>query len=191
MSIYRAYRTGIAITGEYTTGVSILSEFTGTGYENSTATCCDIDIDTGVLIDGFKVSGSKFDAKAINPYVSNRIRYSGTNHKGIIITENRGSVVNKGGSQWNLLPSTVAEQRNQPQIFANDMGVNESNSGVPTGQYLGDVFIGSTRTDAAPISGYWSQGSRLYTKGAYTYEGLICTVAGSPGTWKQFGSVQS
>ncbi|MEA3044279.1 MAG: hypothetical protein QOH47_2117 [Sphingomonadales bacterium] len=44
---------------------------------------------------------------------------------------------------------------------------------------------------AAPTSGAWKRGARIYnfTPSASGTEGWVCIAAGSPGTWKAFGSV--
>lgn len=51
------------------------------------------------------------------------------------------------------------------------------------------IAIGTT----APTTGTWDQGDRVYnyTPAAGAYVGWVCTVAGTPGTWKGFGLIQS
>jgi hypothetical protein len=54
--------------------------------------------------------------------------------------------------------------------------------------------IGSNRVgyaSAAPTGGIWRQGDVVFNTGATSagYAGWICTVAGSPGTWKTFGLI--
>lgn len=46
---------------------------------------------------------------------------------------------------------------------------------------------------AAPTSGTWARGSRVWTRtpSASGFLGWICVTAGSPGTWKQFGSISA
>ena len=48
-----------------------------------------------------------------------------------------------------------------------------------------------TRGTAAPASGTWARGDRVYstTPSASGTEGWICTTAGTPGTWKTFGTI--
>jgi hypothetical protein len=50
-------------------------------------------------------------------------------------------------------------------------------------------FIGT----AAPTSGAWKRGTRIYnfTPSASGTEGWVCVTAGTPGTWKAFGSVSA
>lgn len=46
---------------------------------------------------------------------------------------------------------------------------------------------------AAPTSGYWERGQRLYEKNPTpgTYIGIICVESGTPGVWKNFSQIQS
>ena len=58
------------------------------------------------------------------------------------------------------------------------------------------AFIPEThiqRVSAAPIAGTWPVGYKLYARApaAGGYEGWICTAAGTPGTWKTFGSISA
>lgn len=50
-----------------------------------------------------------------------------------------------------------------------------------------DVYYGT----AAPSSGTWPQGAKVYSKypSAGGYLGWVCVVGGTPGTWKTFGPV--
>lgn len=49
------------------------------------------------------------------------------------------------------------------------------------------------RGSAAPTAGTWEVGYKLryLTPTAGGYEGLICTTAGTPGTWKGYGAIQA
>lgn len=48
-------------------------------------------------------------------------------------------------------------------------------------------------TTAAPISGTWKRGDKviLSTPSASGYLGYVCTTAGTPGTWKGYGTIQA
>ena len=54
----------------------------------------------------------------------------------------------------------------------------------------GNVVIFS---DAAPTTGTWAQGDLVFNNlpVAGGYIGWTCVVAGSPGTWKQFGAIHA
>lgn len=60
-----------------------------------------------------------------------------------------------------------------------------------------DVYITNTIPfnvyTQVPNTGYWERGQKLYAKNPTpgTYTGIICTEAGTPGTWKNFAQIQS
>ena len=69
-------------------------------------------------------------------------------------------------------------------------GVTESNDFIVLGSGDNRITYGS----AAPSTSTWKQGDVCFNTGAAsgaTKAGWICTVAGTPGTWKGFGTVAS
>ena len=69
-------------------------------------------------------------------------------------------------------------------------GVTESNDFVVVGSGDNRITYGS----AAPSASAWKQGDVCFNTGATSgtaKAGWICTVAGTPGTWKAFGDVAS
>ncbi len=51
----------------------------------------------------------------------------------------------------------------------------------------------SSRLSAAPTTGTWAVGDTVYNTApaAAGFIGWVCTVAGSPGTWKTFGPISA
>ena len=84
---------------------------------------------------------------------------------------------------------------NQQATTANGFARNISNGaiGFPTGFYLGDYDEMRSRTlgTAAPVAGTWVQGDIVYNKLPTSggYIGWVCTVGGTPGTWKTYGLI--
>lgn len=191
VNCHRAYRTGIAVSGSYVRNMRIDGVFSGTGHENLAASRADIDISSSLHVNGLTISGL-FDPAAINPYVQNRVRYLGTNHTGMKFVNCSGTVC-QGGLSFNIAPSTVVGFYNQPEIMGVSLDANVAPAEVKVGIYSGHVFTGNARNNNPPTTGYWQAGSRLYIDGVIAggQEGYICTVAGSPGTWKGFGSISS
>lgn len=54
-------------------------------------------------------------------------------------------------------------------------------------------LISVTQDSTAPTEGTWAKGSIVYNTAptAGGYAGWVCTVAGTPGTWKGFGSIEA
>ncbi|WP_204315580.1 hypothetical protein, partial [Stenotrophomonas maltophilia] len=59
----------------------------------------------------------------------------------------------------------------------------------PNGHFLAGLFRGAG--SAAPTTGAWLQGDVIENSvpAAGGNAGWICTTAGSPGTWKAFGTI--
>lgn len=72
-------------------------------------------------------------------------------------------------------------------------GTNVSRTIRMQGSVLRD--IGGNWASAAPSSGSWLVGEKVWNTvpagGGATYVGWVCTTAGSPGTWKGFGLIQT
>lgn len=71
------------------------------------------------------------------------------------------------------------------------VGTETCNNTYDQQKYLPNRKI--TRSSGAPIYGAWKVGDMVYntTPTAGSYVGWICVAAGSPGTWKGFGLIQS
>lgn len=72
--------------------------------------------------------------------------------------------------------------------------VDTSGSGASTLSHAGAaLFSFQGSASAAPTTGTYRQGDVVYNTApsAGGYAGWVCTVAGSPGTWKQFGAIAS
>ena len=52
-------------------------------------------------------------------------------------------------------------------------------------------FVGTQAGTAAPGAGTYVQGDIIYNETAASagFIGIVCTVAGTPGTWKTFGLI--
>lgn len=64
-----------------------------------------------------------------------------------------------------------------------------ANAGSGVQAFIPDSHV--QRVNAAPVSGTWPIGYKLYagSPAAAGHEGWICTTAGTPGVWKQFGAI--
>jgi hypothetical protein len=61
-----------------------------------------------------------------------------------------------------------------------------------TQNYMGTKqFISNPNTNSTPTSGTWVAGDTVWNANPASggYVGLICTVSGTPGTWKTFGLI--
>ena len=83
-------------------------------------------------------------------------------------------------------------------IFGNDINIYQN--AVTNYSYINQIDKSSsdsnlpsvTFSDSIPNAGSYRKGDIiLYNNGNTSYIGAVCTVAGTPGTWKNFGSVSS
>jgi hypothetical protein len=77
-----------------------------------------------------------------------------------------------------------------PAIY--DLGAtipNITNVGNPVSAFIPETHAQTVL--AAPVTGTWLIGQKLHARApaAGSFEGWICTTAGSPGTWKTFGAI--
>lgn len=81
------------------------------------------------------------------------------------------------GNDFSVASSPVSQAFNNPCVYYIE----------PTGK---KVYY--TPTDVAPTTGTWTAGTKVLVSApsAGGYTGYVCTVAGTPGTWKGFGDVQ-
>ncbi|WP_337026114.1 hypothetical protein [Pantoea eucrina] len=180
----------IVFNGNYIRGVRLKGSVERTG-RASDLSRSDIFIPSTITLRGLAVS-MNFDPAIVNPYVSSRLQYSGTNHTGLIVSDCVGTPTLSGIS-FSIANSDVNGANSQAQIYGNKVDDFQAPNGVMTGMYAGNVFIGNSRNDGIPTTGYWSRGSRLYNNNivAGGQEGYVCTASGSPGTWKGFGVISS
>ena len=91
--------------------------------------------------------------------------------------------------------SNILYLYNQKANTTNGFARNISNGaiGFPAGFYLGDTDQMKSRSvgPAAPATGTWLQGDIVYNTAPVSggYIGWVCTVAGTPGTWKTYGLI--
>ncbi len=85
-----------------------------------------------------------------------------------------------GGNPFTVMRFPTGSTLANPRKFAADF---------PNGHFLGGLFRGVG--SAAPTTGAWLQGDVIQNSvpTAGGSAGWICTTAGSPGTWKSFGTI--
>jgi hypothetical protein len=148
------------------------------------------------LVSGISITGCFWATDAGNSYP---VYISGAGSvKGFAITGNVGAYtaglafvgINGAGESGVIAgnyfqdaPTAVSTPRAGIVVF------NNSNSSGPLTDYNGVVATG--RAASAPATGTYAVGSTIYntapTSGGYI--GFVCTVAGTPGTWKTFGLI--
>lgn len=183
-------RGGAIFSGSYAYGCRVIySRFDGTGLENSAPSRYDIHI-TATTVRGFEINGNMFDPYAVNPLVNGRIAFASSDHSGVIISNNLGTPTTSGVST-SITNSTVSAAFNMQQIYGNSFGELQAPIATVTGLYVGGKFRGVARNNATPTTGYWSVGDKVDRDSVVSggQEGLVCTVAGSPGTWNGYGSI--
>jgi parallel beta-helix repeat protein len=111
---------------------------------------------------------------------------------------------NSNGSK-NVISNNFFTDESSPvvqttSIYVNDNGVVISNNrtligtaGIPTigGGTANQILNSWQYLTAAPSTGTWAVGDIVYnsTPASAGYIGFVCTVAGTPGTWKTFGLI--
>lgn len=190
----KALKNGFEFTGTHLRNVDITdSVFVMSGAPTTTGNCYDIHtVGASMIIRGFRITRNSFDKGCENNVVNSRLTVETTNHKGIIIAENDGTV-STGGVSFSIQNSTVTEAMNIQQIYGNTIPENHAPIATVTGQYLGTGYVGNNRNSGIPTSGYFKAGSKLFRQNptAGGPEGWICVTTGSPGSWVNFGSVAS
>lgn len=69
-----------------------------------------------------------------------------------------------------------------------DPGVNIIYGGCPIFQ-IDTLGVKRFTSSAIPVGGAYEHGDRVYFSAPTTFIGAVCTVSGSPGTWKTFGAI--
>ncbi|HBN6007482.1 TPA: hypothetical protein L3I95_002491 [Enterobacter cloacae] len=190
----KALKNGFEFTGTHLRNVDITdSVFVMSGAPTTTGNCYDIHtVGASMIIRGFRITKNSFDKDCENNVVNSRLTVETTNHKGVIIAENDGTV-STGGVSFSIQNSTVTESMNIQQVYGNTIPENHAPIATVTGQYLGTGFVGNNRNTGLPTAGYFTAGAKLFRQNptAGGPEGWICITTGSPGTWVNFGSVAS
>lgn len=127
--------------------------------------------------------------------------YPYINGCGITLTSGFDRVYDGGG--WHLLSQTFIPQSagtlsvGVAMVYATEMYVDDVALSIGTGTILNSEKQGSvtlngrtiTYASVAPTTGTWKQGDIVFNSATDDegYVGWVCTSAGTPGTWSQFG----
>ena len=119
---------------------------------------------------------------------------------GVYIDATNGTVTNASLS-FNHTYTSATNSGYQTLTASNLQVLAANNSSDTTNVYAGDYFYerigyGKRRfvfdgSSGAPATGTWAVGDELVyrTPTAGGYRGSVCTTAGTPGTWKEFGAI--
>lgn len=178
---------GFFASGTYARDISISnSSLSGNSAQGTSGYNINVTSD---VVSNLNISGNKFDIKQVNSNMTNHIRISTQNHRGVLISNNKATGTSSGVS-ISMLNSTNSTPSSMQQIFGNSFPENDAPNMVVTGQYLGARYFGHLRIQTTPTSGYFEYGTRIYHDPDGTNkEGWICTTAGAPGIWKAFGVI--
>ncbi|PPC22507.1 hypothetical protein AbaHC9436_00515 [Acinetobacter baumannii] len=189
-NLYGGYNRNIMLDGAYLIDVDVADcKIEKVGLGNSSTSCVDITVNS-TSIRGLRICKNKFDQKAKNSKASQRIYIDSADHSGITISENTGTVCTSG-LPINVKPSSADLYKQHAQIYANAFDdLNTVVSTTPSGQYVGNAFVGFVRT-TLPSSGFWRNGDRLYKENVTVGQpgGWICTASGSSPTWTPLANI--
>lgn len=190
VNVERGYRGGILCDGTYCRSAKFSGSYDGVGWEDGAAVNANIQV-TATTVRNVIINGCRFDADETNSTVDNHVLVSTTDHAGVIISENTGTV--PSAVAFSISNSTVAEAYSMQQIYGNHINGLQAPVATATGMYVGGYFRGVVRNNAVPTTGYWSVGDKVDRPSISTggQEGWACTVAGSPGTWVGYGVIGS
>jgi hypothetical protein len=117
------------------------------------------------------------------------------NNPGLILIVLQGSDFIEGYSSSpapaaNIISRTVGARITLKAVAANRWQALNATSGWSTQNYFGPRYP-MTFNLAAPSAGTWERGDIIFNKepSAGGKVGWVCTTAGSPGTWKEFGVI--
>lgn len=190
LNIERGFRGGILCDGNYCRSAKFSGSYDGIGREDGVSVNANIQI-TAATVRNVIINGCRFDADETNPTVDNHVLISTTDHAGVIISGNTGTV--PSAVAFSISNSTVAEAYSMQQIFGNHINGLQAPVATATGMYVGGYFRGVVRNNAVPTTGYWNVGDKLDrpTLVAGGQEGWACISAGTPGTWNGYGTISS
>ena len=188
LNVERGYRGGILCDGTYCRSAKFSGSYDGVGWEDGAAVNANIHV-TATTVRNVTINGCRFDADETNPTIDNHVLVSTTDHAGVIISENTGTV--PSAVAFSISNSTVAEAYSMQQIYGNHINGLQAPVATATGMYVGGYFRGVVRNNAVPTTGYWNVGDKVDRPSISTggQEGWACLAAGVPGTWNGYGSV--
>ncbi|MCV8530873.1 hypothetical protein ODS70_17985 [Escherichia coli] len=188
VNIERGYRGGILCDGTYCRSAKFSGSYDGVGWEDGAAVNANIHV-TATTVRNVTINGCRFDADETNPTIDIHVLVSTTDHAGVIISENTGTV--PSAVAFSISNSTVAESYSMQQIYGNHINGLQAPVATATGMYVGGYFRGVVRNNAVPTTGYWNVGDKVDRPSISTggQEGWACTVAGTPGTWVGYGTI--
>ena len=186
----RGFRGGILCDGLYCKDSKFTATFDGIGWEDGAAVNANIHI-TATQLRNVTISGCRFDSDETNTTIDNHVLITSTDHAGVIISNNTGTV--PSAVAFSISNSTVAEAYSMQQIYGNHINGLQAPVATATGLYFGGYFRGVVRNNAVPTTGFWNAGDKVDRPTITTggQEGWVCINAGSPGTWVGYGVVAS
>lgn len=183
-NLMAGYNRNIMFDGTYLYDIDVVDgDLEKCGLGNASATVADITVNT-TTVRGLKIQRNKFDDKAINLKANQRIYIDTTDHSGVVISDNNGTVCTSS-IPVNIKPSTVSGYKQQAQVYGNNFeDINTVVATAYSGMYVGNSFNGFVRA-TTPSSGIWQVGDRLMKENVSVGStiGWVCTVGGSTPTW--------
>lgn len=183
-NLMAGYNRNIMFDGTYLFDIDVVDgDIEKCGLGNASTAVADITVNT-TTVRGLKIQRNKFDDKAINLKANQRIYIDTTDHSGVVISDNCGTVCTSAISV-NIKPSTVSGYKQQAQVYGNNFeDINTVVATAYSGMYVGNSFNGFVRA-TTPSSGIWQVGDRLMKENVSvgTPIGWICTVGGATPTW--------
>ena len=176
-------------------GVAFIScDFTGNGYPGGVTTSYGIVVQhsRAVTLLGCYFEGNKYR----NVYADSTVKglsFSGNYFQdGITQTAAVDGLVYENNFHQYVYSTTRADIAGSTSVRLQSRLQGNTYTGGATSNYTGGlkerVEIYST---AAPVAGTWAHGDLVYHSEPYSggNEGWVCVTAGTPGTWKSFGSI--
>lgn len=109
---------------------------------------------------------------------------------GLNVHNNQNGITIRFNSMISFLSSNnVSANNTYHDILAIENGTVDYPNNITASSPNGIRFHISEGSSAPTSTGYHSVGDRVYYTSPSTYIGSICTVAGNPGTWKDFGEI--
>lgn len=153
--------------------------------------------DTGQIVSGVSITGCSWQSDSGNAFA---VDIGGANVKGFSITGNHANYIgflgfvrlNGAGEAGVISGNYCAETPSDKIVNTPREGVVAFSNYNPYGamtNYENLVVLG--RAAAAPVTGTYAVGSIIYNSAPASagFVGFVCTVAGTPGTWRTFGLI--
>jgi hypothetical protein len=179
---------GFTNAGVYGTGIVGSLSIIGNYFEDNAATTIELNSDVKApLISGNKIHGktgvSTYNIinKSRNASIIGNLFYQA-------VTAN---IQNVGNAQAFIAGNRIENGSTTLVVGFADSFVIEAVYGMPS--KINGKRIGYSGFASAPATGTWAKGDFVYNSDpdASEYMGWVCTVAGTPGTWKGFGAIQA